>query len=140
MKFAYTFSGYVASDDKVPVIDVDIKNRENTVSLSYRAMLDSGASMNVVHEGISFLLGIDLSKSQEVEFQGIGNKSTLTGKLYIVELTILQNKKQFSFDTPIVFSDSISPNSYGILGRQGFFDHFSEICFKYSSNTFYLTV
>jgi hypothetical protein len=140
MKFAFNFSQFVASDDKVSVIDIDIKNKENTISLSYRALLDSGASMSVMHERLAFLLGVDLSKTQKIEFQGIGDKSKLTGKLYIVELTIVQNKKQFSFDAPMVFSDSISPNSYGILGRQGFFDHFSEVCFNYPNDKFYLSV
>ncbi len=142
MKFKYEFSKRSASDYKVPIIEVLIKNKENTISLTYRAMLDSGAFTNVVHEDLADLLGIDLRKiKQEVTFHGIGNTPKgLTGKMCIVELTVFQKGKRHSFDTPIIFSNDMAPDSIPVLGRQGFFDQFKEISFQFPHNRFHLLV
>ncbi len=142
MKFIYEFSRRAISDDKLPIITILVKNKENTTSIGYDAMLDSGAFMNVVHASVADILGIDLRNiKQEVSFQGVGTSSRKSkGKLCIVELTVFQKRKRYSFDAPILFSDTVHPNSIPLLGRQGFFDKFSEVSFQFSHNKFLLSV
>ena len=135
MKFKYPFK--VVSGDMIPLLDVKITNRESGVLINYRAMLDSGAFANVFHSEIAQVLGIDLSKVKEVSFGGVKKSKLMRGKPYIVELMIMQKGKSYKFDSYVIFSDEISNTGIPLLGRQGFFDQFDEICFNYKANKFY---
>ena len=138
MQFKYNFSK--ADGDKIPLLEIRLKNKENGRIVGYRAMLDSGAFMSVVHSDVAEILGINLNQiKQKVSFQGVGDISgKLSGKIYIVEVSVFQKGKSFRFDSPVLFSNNIHANSIPLLGRQGFFDQFSEICFNYQANKFYL--
>ncbi len=102
-------------------------------------MLDSGAYANVFHSDIAEVLGIDLKNIKDKQlFGGVKESKKMSGRGYVCELMIMQKGKSRKFDSYIVFSDEISNTGYGLLGRQGFFDQFSEICFSYKNNKFYL--
>ena len=140
MQFKYPLT--VIRGDKIPLLEIRITNKQNGKSANYRAMLDSGAFANVFHSDIAEILGIDLSKIKEtVLFTGVkGAKTQMKGKPYIVEIMVIQRGKSHKFDSYVVFSDEISATGYALLGRQGFFEQFNEVCFKYKINKFYLNV
>lgn len=109
-----------------PIIPVAL--RLNKVEFDYLALLDSGADFNVFHGGIAKILKIDLSKLRKpVVFGGI--KEGSEGRGYFTAIDVGINGK-FS-NTPVVFSNDISENGYGILGQQGFFNLY-KISFNYS--------
>jgi len=137
MRFKYPFQ--TARNDKIPVLDIRITNKDNKKAVNYRALLDSGAFASVFHSEIAEVLEIDLSKIKEITFGGVGkSKQSMKGKTYIVELMIMQKGQSYKFDSCIIFSDEISNTGIPLLGRQGFFDKFNEICFNYGHNKFYL--
>lgn len=121
-------------------MDVIFKNKDTGKATSYRALLDSGAFMNVVHADIADVLDINLSGINTISFGGVGNsKKELKGKPYIVEVQANQKGRSHKFDSYVLFTEDINKDQYPLLGRQGFFDKFDEICFNYKSNKFFLT-
>lgn len=140
MQFKYSFE--VVDNDRIPFIDVVITNPDNKKTTSYRALLDSGAYANVFHSDIAKVLGIDLNRIKEQEvFHGVEQREReMKGKPYLVELMVYQKGKSHKFDALVIFSDEISDSGYGLLGRQFFFDQFSEVHFNYTNNKFYLIV
>ena len=122
------------------MMDIRVTNKDTGKSTSYRAMLDSGAFANVFHSDVADLLEIDLSKIKEVQaFGGVrDSKQLMKGKPCIVELMIMKKGKSYKFDSYVIFSDEVSDTGFALLGRQGFFDQFKEICFNYKQNKFYL--
>jgi hypothetical protein len=138
MQFKYNFSN--ANGDKIPLLDIQIRNKDNEATVGYKAMLDSGAFMSVFHSEMAEVLGINLEKiTRQVGFQGVGDKTgVLTGKIYVVEVILFQKGKIHRFDSPVLFSSNIHPDSMPLLGRQGFFDRFYEVRFNYKADKFYL--
>src|SRR6266481_4083789 len=103
MHFKFPFK--VVKSDKIPLIDIQLTNKENHKSISYRAMLDSGAFANVFHSEIAEVLGIDLSKIKETLLFGGVEKSErkMKGKAYIVELMVTEKGKSHKFDSYVIF-------------------------------------
>lgn len=138
MQFKYPFQ--VIRADKLPILDVRIINKDNGKVINYRAMLDSGAFANVFHSDIASVLGIDLSKIKDTQyFSGVrASKRLIKGKPYILELMVVGKANCYKFDSLVIFSDEVSDTGFALLGRQGFFDRFDEVCFNYKNNKFYL--
>ncbi|MBI2421119.1 MAG: retropepsin-like domain-containing protein [Candidatus Levybacteria bacterium] len=115
-----------------PIIPVTL--RFNKIEFNYLALLDSGADFNIFHADIAKILKLDLSKLKNlVDFSGINGR----GIGYFTSLDIgIEN--DFINNTPVVFSNDISENGYGILGQQGFFNNF-KIEFSYKTKNIILT-
>lgn len=110
-----------------PIIPVTLKL--NKVEFKYLALIDSGADFNIFHSDIAKILKIDLSKfKKSISFGGIN--SNAEGKGYFTSIDVGINEK--FINTPVVFSNEISNNGYGILGQQGFFNNY-KVSFNYRS-------
>lgn len=101
-----------------PVIPITLKN--GIKIFKYLALIDSGADQNIFHANLTRVLDIDITKLKSYSFSGIKKESDAKGYLGVVEIGI---ENEF-FDTPIIFSNDISDNGYGIVGQYGFFSHF----------------
>ncbi|KKP67536.1 MAG: hypothetical protein UR68_C0001G0077 [Candidatus Roizmanbacteria bacterium GW2011_GWA2_35_19] len=101
-----------------PVIPVTLRNGSKV--FRYLALIDSGADQNIFHSNLTEILKLDITKLKPYSFTGIKRESSSKGYLGIVELGI---GNEF-FDAPVIFSDDISDNGYGIVGQFGFFSHF----------------
>lgn len=114
-----------------PIIKVKLKF--NKVEFNYLALIDSGADFNIFHADIAKILKIDLSKLKNpVNFSGI--KGGGIGHFTSIDAGVENN----FINTPVVFSEDISDNGYGILGQQGFFNNY-RIDFDYNSREIKLT-
>jgi|GEM_PF-849591 len=138
MQFKYSFTK--VRWDNIPFLEVVLKNPENNESVGCRAMVDSGAFISVFHSELAEVLGIDLGLiKSETTFQGVGDiAGSLKGKIYFVDMTVWDKTNKCNFICPVLFSDNIDRNSFSLLGRKGFFDHFDEVVFNIKSNKFYL--
>lgn len=114
-----------------PIISVVI--RHNNISSNYMALLDSGADFNIFHSDLAHIFGIDLSKLKTITFGGINKGSKGVGYLSAITIGV----ENYLFDTSVIFCDSISPNGYGIVGQNGFFNKF-KIRFDYKGKDIYL--
>ena len=113
-----------------PIIPVTLKL--NKIEISYLALIDSGADFNIFHADIAKILKIDLSKLKNpVNFSGINGK----GVGYFTSIDIGLNNN--FINTPVVFSNDISDNGYGILGQQGFFNNY-KIEFDYKNRNIWI--
>lgn len=114
-----------------PLIPITIQY--NKIKLNYLALLDSGADFNIFHADLADILGIDLSKLKTTSFGGIQRGTESKGHYSAFKLGV----EDFSFNAPVVFSRDISPDGYGILGQQGFFDHF-KVTFEHKKRLIWL--
>lgn len=70
MQFKYSFK--VIFNDKIPMLDIRITNKETRKPISYRAMLDSGSFANIFHSDIAGVLDINLLEIKETQpFGGV---------------------------------------------------------------------
>ncbi|MBI2007282.1 MAG: retroviral-like aspartic protease [Candidatus Blackburnbacteria bacterium] len=93
--------------------------------VGYEALIDSGADYNVFDAGIAEILGIQISSGYKRQIAGIGGQK-IKGYIHAVILKIADKK----YKTRVIFSKEIPPHSFGVLGNQGFFDHF-RVTFDY---------
>jgi len=100
-----------------PVIPIEIIYKGKTVS--YEALVDSGADTNIFPAQIADVLDIDVKSGEKREVWGV----TGVGENYYVhsvELVV----GGWSYDVKVGFLPNIASLGYGILGQKGFFDIF----------------
>lgn len=90
--------------------------------VGYEALIDSGADFNVFDAGIADILGISLKSGNKRQVVGLGGQKV---KGYEHNITLRVGPHQYK--TKVLFSKEIPPNSFGVLGNIGFFDHFSVL-------------
>lgn len=83
------------------------------------ALVDSGADACLFPSGLADRLGIEVREGIRHDFVGIGASKT---PFYFHEVEILFGKYQVK--TKVGFSTSQNIGAGGVLGQQGFFDHF----------------
>lgn len=101
---------------KRPIIPLIL--RSITMVILYDAIIDSGSDYCIFTLDIAYKLGINLLNENKVIFMGVG-KEKIKGFWGEVELRIADK----TYETKVIFAD-INDVGYGILGQQGFFDHF----------------
>ena len=100
-----------------PVIPVTFVSGDK--KLTYRALIDSGSDINIVHAAVGEYLGIDIKKGIKHPISGISGNATG----YIHKISIEIGGWIFD-DIPISFSEDIAPYGFGVFGQIGFFDKF----------------
>ena len=98
-----------------PIIDIIIKTDKNFAI--YPVLIDSGADYCIFNVELAKALGIKLTKKR-TSFGGVG-KDKIKGFWGEVEIKLGNH----SYPTKTIFAE-ISDFGHGILGQQGFFDHF----------------
>jgi hypothetical protein len=113
MKFPYF---EVTPEIKRPIIPLVLKSQNKFIL--YSAIIDSGADHCVFSIDIAYALGIKLHLKDKVKFLGVG-KEKIEG--YHSKIGIKIDEATYSAD--VIFAE-ISDFGHGILGQNGFFDHF----------------
>jgi hypothetical protein len=103
-----------------PLIPIQI-GYQDKFSLTFEALVDSGADKSLFPLEIGQQIGIDFSKIKPNNAKGIGGKEIKTYSSAI----LLKTKRQ-TFKTEADFSSEID---YPLLGRDGFFGLFSKLEF-----------
>ena len=98
-----------------PIIEIIIKF-ENNFAI-YPVLIDSGSDYCIFNTELAIDLGIKLQNTK-IKFRGVG-KDQIIGRWGEVVIKIESN----SYKTKALFA-KISQFGHGILGQQGFFDHF----------------
>ena len=108
-----------------PIIDIIVK-AENNFAI-YPVLIDSGADYCIFNIELAKALRIKLT-SKRTNFRGVG-KDKIEGFWGKVEIKL----GNYSYQTKAIFAD-ISNFGHGILGQQGFFDHF-DVNLSYQKQT-----
>lgn len=103
-----------------PLIPIQIIFKDKQ-SLTFEALVDSGADKSLFPLDIGTQIGIDFSKIKPQKAKGIGG---IIVKTYSSEIKL--RIKNYEFRTIADFSDQID---YPLLGREGFFDLFTKVEF-----------
>ncbi len=135
MKFKYHKFKVVGSpfptltEKKTPIISVFVKYRNR--ARRHYVLVDSGADNCIMHSKFGELMGIDVKSGIETKFYGINKKEYSIGYVHHVSLYVgdVVLKK-----VPVVFTDSIINETYGVVGQYGFFDKF-KITFDYKNGS-----
>lgn len=102
----------------VPVIPVALGYRGKGIIVS--ALIDSGADMCLFHSSIARTLGIDLQSGKEIEIKTLAVEP-VPCYVHTVHLGI---KGEPGIDIQIGFLERDLIADGGLLGQEGFFDHF----------------
>jgi len=115
----------------LPLINVKVSLQSK--SAITRALIDSGADINLINAQFGKLLGIDYKTGPKTSLKGIVNQS-IDVYMHNIDLEI-PRLTTYKTTMPFGFIDS---STVGILlGQQGFFDHF-KITFEKFNNSFYI--
>lgn len=102
---------------KTPSIPVSLTGKENFDTI---ALLDSGADLSAIPQGIAELLGLDLTGERKSAF-GIGGKVDATDTTMAVSIEKGHERYTFRIPVKVILGDYDLPV---LLGRAGFFDKF----------------
>lgn len=114
MKFSYKKLG---ANILRPVMPIDILYGKNMIR--YEVLVDSGADCNIIPAEIGELLGIDIESGVKSDVGGI----TGGGMFFFVHPVTIR-VGGWSYEVPMGFMPAMPSFGYGVLGQQGFFDHF----------------
>lgn len=108
-----------------PIIEIIVKS-ENNFAI-YPVLIDSGADYCIFNIELAKALGIKLTKKR-IDFRGVGKEKV---KGFWGEVGIKIGNQTYQIKT--IFAE-ISNFGHGILGQQGFFDHF-DVKLSYQKQT-----
>ena len=100
-----------------PVIPVEIVYKGR--SILYEVLVDSGADLCVFDAEIGEVLGIDVVRGER---QAIGGVTGTKESFFLHTITLKIGS--VSYTARVGFLPNMARMSYGVLGQQGFFDHF----------------
>lgn len=106
-----------------PIIPVFLIYNKKLVG--YHALIDSGSDHNIFDAIIAEILGVRITSGHKRQIRGIGSEK-LKGYEHNIDLKVAGDQ----YRTKVIFSKQIPLNSFGVLGNQGFFDHY-KVTFKY---------
>lgn len=99
-----------------PIIPIVLKSK--TKLILYSALIDSGADYCIFSLDIADALSIKLNANDEAIFMGAG-KEKIKGFWSKIRINISGT----TYEAKVIFAE-ISDFGHGILGQNGFFDHF----------------
>lgn len=112
----------------VPIIDVGIKIPKRLGMLFYNCLVDSGADRTYFHGDLARAYGLNVEDGEPS--RGIG----IAGQTFVAyKHKFKYNIGGIDIEDTIYFSDDLG-TPFGILGREGFFNHF-KICFDQRKET-----
>ncbi|MDP3974310.1 MAG: aspartyl protease family protein [Candidatus Daviesbacteria bacterium] len=109
-----------------PIIPIIIKS--DNYFILYHGLIDSGADHCIFSLEIAKELGLKFSKKNKITFIGAGNDE-IEGFWGEIDIKI----DKITYATYVIFA-KISDFGHGILGQQGFFDHF-DVKLSYQKQT-----
>ncbi len=91
------------------------------LSLSFRALVDSGATRTLLPSALGRQAGIDIPSGKQVQVFGIGSKEIIA---YTHKVKIYLGFMSFETEADFSFEQDIP-----LLGREGFFNLFQKVIF-----------
>ena len=105
---------------QLPVLSVRITC--NRISLPLWGLVDSGADITLLNYSFAQLFNIDLKRGKRIPLVGVMEGPEFAAYVHQVNIVI---KDVGSADTIVAFTDSEKYPDLVILGRRGFFEHFT---------------
>jgi hypothetical protein len=132
MQFRYTRFLGPRGDIERPVVPITLRNPRNplTPAIGYLGLVDSGSDRCIFSSQVADLLGIDLTATEDMVYiAGVVAGERRPVYLHVIEIEVGEAGGP-SYSTLVGFMPDFSPSGQALLGRRGFFDHFSFVKFK----------
>jgi hypothetical protein len=131
MRFDYRRSNGPRGEVQRPVIPITLRNPHNpqAPAIGYHGLVDSGSDRCIFSSQITALLGIDLTATDAVVYIS----AVVAGEkrpIYLHPIEIEVGESGPAYGTLVGFMPDFSPSGQALLGRRGFFDHFSFVKFR----------
>jgi hypothetical protein len=107
-----------------PIIPIEIAN--NTHTIRYEVLVDSGADTCIIPGDIGRAIGLDIEDGEEFELGGVTGDPQI-GYFHMFTLKVGKH----SLRTKVGFMDTMREGAFGMVGQKGFFDRFA-IKFDYA--------
>lgn len=132
MRFKYTRFLGPRGDIGRPIIPLTLRNPRNqeAPAIGYLGLVDSGSDRCIFSSQVAALLGIDLTATDAVVYIGgvvAGERRPIY--LHPIEIEVGELGGPV-YSTLVGFMPEFSQSGQALLGRRGFFDHFSFVKFK----------
>jgi len=105
---------------QLPIVSVHITRKG--LSLPVWGLVDSGADVTLLNASFAQLFRVDLKKGKSIPLVGVMQGPEFAAYLHQVNLAV---KGVGIVDTFVAFTDSEKYPDLVILGRRGFFEHFT---------------
>ncbi len=106
-----------------PVIQIDFDSQNG--AFGYLVLIDSGADYCIFHAKVGEILGLDIKSGKQMVFFGTSGEPQ---KAYFHKITFKVGGHYHICE--VGFSYDMEKLAYGLLGQDGFFDHWS-VKFEY---------
>ena len=109
------------SNQGYPILEIEIATPDGG-SVGYNCLVDSGADYCIFESDAADSMGLNWKSGIETHPEGIKSGATLT--VYLND--IVYKVDGVEYEATVAFTDELDM-PFGILGRDGFFNHFSVI-------------
>ena len=128
MKFDYKA---IAGDHKRPFIPITLRNPKNDKSVECYALVDSGSERNLFAPVIGEIIGIDIEHGVQHPIAGIVAGERRSFFDHKIEMIV----GGWRFATTVGFMPNLSSQAgQGVVGQNGFFEHFNFVKFDKRKN------
>ena len=103
-------------------------------NFSFYSLIDSGADFCVFPSRFGELMDIDIKEGEAISSFGVGGKETFY--FHRIKVGIVIKNEIWKFESRVGFSYKMNDKGTGLLGREGFFDLFSEVSFNQKKKMF----
>ena len=121
IEFTYLPTPHGSSYIWSPVIPVRISKGRRTTPYLFRALIDSGADVNLIPALHGAITGIDIKPGLAVRTHGVGG----VVKAYRHNIKLIVGNKEFNTTADFTYDFPLA-----LLGRRGFFDLFKKVSFR----------
>lgn len=94
----------------------------------FPSVVDSGADFCVFPAKYGSILGLDILRGPAIVTHGVGGQETLY--FHEIKVGVYIREQLWKFNATVGFSYKMNKKGTGLLGRQGFFDQFTEVAFN----------
>lgn len=129
MKFTYDTHYTEHGFEMAPRVPMVFQNPLNKREIPIFCLVDSGASDVIIATEIALALGIEIEKGEPRIYGGIGGN--VKGYMHHVVIRVMNDTREFSIACGVL----PIPAFDGLLGQNGFFDHY-KVTFEKYKNTF----
>ena len=108
-----------------PIVEIILLHKEKIVS--YPVLIDSGADYNIFDSGVAEALEIKYTQGKKRQIYGLGAQP-IKGYECSLDIRMFGLK---TVHTKAIFTKELSSHAFGVLGNDGFFNHF-RVEFNYT--------
>jgi len=117
-----------------PLLNTKLFHGQTETMFDFPSVVDSGADFCVFPEKYGSIIGLKIKNVRPTVTHGVGGEE----ELYFHKIRVGVNirNQMWKFSANVGFSYKMNKKGAGLLGRQGFFNQFTEVAFNQNKRMF----